>query len=137
MANKRDVEAFKNELKNLPYYRQKLREIYDNLDTLEYEMANVKGVDYSKQMGNPNEYATQLKILSMIEKHEELEQKKNTYLLKVREINDVLKRMEDEDRELVVDVVAHGRKYRDVCEKLGISTSVLHYRINEIIEEAL
>ena len=101
-------------------------------------MANVKGVDYSKQGGNNyNPIAVEEKRLAMIEKYEKLLKKKKNVKMRINDIYEVLNRMETDDRLLVVEVVANKVKYREVCERLGISTSVLHNRINEIIENAL
>ena len=133
-----DVEAFKNELKNLRYYQKKVEILSNEISLMEYEMANVKGVDYSKQGGNNyNPIAVEEKRLAMIEKYEKLLKKKKNVKMRINDIYEVLNRMETDDRLLVIEVVANKVKYREVCDRLGISTSVLHSRINEIIENAL
>lgn len=134
-----DVEAFKNELKNLRYYHNKMDFLADEIAMLEYEMANVKGVDYSKQGGNNyNASAVEYKKLKMIDQYEELLKKKKKLNIRIADIYEVLDRMDVSDRALVMGVVAEKRKYRDMCRELGISnTSILYNRINEIIERAI
>ena len=134
-----DVEAFKNELKNFHYYHNKMDILNDEIAMLEYEMENVKGVDYSKLGGNNyNPVAVEHKKLQMIERYEKLLEKKKNLNIRISGIYEVLDRMDVSDRALVIGVVAEKRKYRDMCRELGISnTSILYNRINDIIERAI
>lgn len=132
-----DIEAFKNELKNLWYYQKKVREFDDRIELLIYEMENVKGVDYTKTHGAGNQEAIEHNRLKMIELKESLEQNKAFWEAKEKYLCGVLKNMTSFDRKLVIEVIADKRKYSDVCKEMNIGKSSLAYRVDKAILEAL
>lgn len=136
---KERIETFKDELKHLFDYYNEIKRIKEEINILEYEMENVKGLDYSKQKGNSfNEAAMQNKKLEMIEKMDILEKKLKREIDKVKAINEVLDCMEESEKELVYEVIAKRRKYKEVCEERNINnTSTLFSQINNIISRAL
>lgn len=135
---KKRIETFKDELKHLNDYMNEVRRLEGEIETLEYEMENVKGIDYSKQSGSYNEQAAMNKILGMIERKEILEKRKKITKEKINYIGDILKKMSEEDRTLLIEVIADRRTYKQVCKERNISnTSTLYVMINSIIEEAL
>ena len=137
MEKKEQVEMFKSELSNLYRWQNKIRKIDGEIEILEYNMENVKGIDYSKQGGTYNAAAAQEKILSMIEKKERLE-KLIALAERIRAVGRVLNCMAADDRELVLEIVAEGRPYRAVCEERKINNpSSLYVTINNIIEKAI
>ena len=136
--NKEEIEAFKNELKNLWFYHKKITECHSKLELLEYDMENVKGVDYTKQHGTYNEHRAELKKLAMIEEKGKIEGEMLGWQIKEAYLAKVLKQMSEDERELVIEVIADGRKYRDVCEERKINnTSSLFLLINQIIDSAI
>ena len=138
MTKKEEVEAFKNELQNLNFYKKKIKECKLKRDLQIYELENVKGVDYTKQHGTYNEAAAENKRLSMIEELKEIEEDLKVWETKKKHICKVLGRMNDYERLLVVDVVANKRRYADVCEERKIkNTSSLFGMINNIIYDAI
>ncbi len=136
---KERIETFKDELKHLFDYYNEIKRIKEEINILEYEMENVKGLDYSKQKGNSlNEAAIQNKKLEMIEKMDILRKKLKREIDKVKAINEVLDCMEESEKELVYEVIAKRRKYKEVCEERNINnTSSLFSQINNIISRAL
>ena len=136
--NKEAVEAYKNELKNLWFYIRYINDIDNDIELMEYEMGGVKGVDYSKQSGTYNPDAIERKRLKLIEEYNRLLDKRKEIQEKERSICRVLNVMTKEDRDLVIDVVASRRRFRDVCKELNISsTATLANMINDIIDEAI
>lgn len=136
---KRDIEAFKNELKNFKYYIAEINNLKKEIDLLEYEARNVKGIDYSKQSShNCNEHAIAMKRLQQVEEMEELLQEKNECEMMVRRIARRLNKLNDDDRKLLIDVIANKKKYRAVCKELNLNnTSSLFNKINDIIQNVL
>lgn len=133
-----EVEAYKNELRNLWYYKKKVKEIEDEIAVLEYEMEGVKGIDYSKQRGSYNPSIAEQRRLAMIEKMERLQKEKEKREEKEKHACRYLMYMSDEDRDLVVSVIADKRKYREVCKERKIpSTSTLANTINLAIAKAI
>ena len=135
---KKRIATFKDELKHLNDYMDEVRRLEGEIELLEYDMENVKGIDYSKQSGSYNESAAQNKILGMIERKEKLEKRKKITKEKINAICDILKVMPEDDRTLLIEVIADRRTYKKVCEERNISnTSTLFVLINSIIEQAL
>ena len=137
MTKKEEVDAFKNELQNLWFYQGKVKECEAEKELLIYDMENVKGVDYTKQHGSYNQAAAEQKRLAMIEELKEIEEDLEAWKAKEKYVCKVLGRMEEEERNLVIDVVANKRTYADYCKENNISASSLLYRINNIIYDAL
>lgn len=136
ITEKEEVDAFKNELKNLRFYRKKIKEFREKKETLEYEMQNVKGVDYSKQSGTYNQSAVEMRRLAMIGEMEWIEKQIKKWAEKEKAITEVLDQMQADDRKLVLDVVANKKRYKDVCAERGIIPSSLFNMIHYIIAEA-
>lgn len=132
-----EIEAFKNELKNLWFYQKKAREFDSKIELLIYEMENVKGVDYTKTHGTGNPEAIEQNRLKMIELKESLEQKKAFWEAKENYLCGILKNMSSFDRRLVIEVIADKRKYSAVCKELNIGKSSLAYRVDRAILQAL
>jgi len=138
MVKKEDVEAFKNELKNLNYYRKKIKEIDEKIKVLEYEMEAVKGVDYSKQHGSANPAAIEHKKLAMSDEMEWYEESKSKWTKKIKDIILVLDNLERSDRDVVERICVDGVRYRELCDEFGIkSTSSLANAVNNAIAQAL
>ena len=135
---KEDVAAYKNELKNLEFYRKKRKEYEDKKEAIEYEMAGVKGVDYSKQKGSYNESAVLLKQLALSATLDYTIEMLKMWAYKEQYVKSVLNYMEADDRDLVLDVIVRRKTFRKVCNERNIpSTSSLLNRMNQIIAEAL
>ena len=135
---KKRIETFKDELKHLYDYQANIRRIETEIEELYYEAENVKGVDFSKEISTPNPIASEQYRLAIFERIEQLEKIKKREDEKVASICDVLRWMGDNERTLVIEVVADRRKYRDVCKERKIKNpSSLSYKINKIIEEAI
>jgi len=138
MVDKASVEAYKNELKNLWYYKEIINDINGKIEMIEYEMTGMKGIDYSKETGSYNPSASEHRRLSLIEKYNGLLQRKKEYEQKEKSVCRILNVMSEEERDLVIEVIANRRKYREVCDERNISnTSTLFGMINDIIDKAL
>jgi hypothetical protein len=135
--DKNAVEAYKNELKNLWYYKDIINDLQSKIELIEYEMSGMKGIDYSKESGSHNPSATEHRRLSLIEKYNRLIERKKEYIQKEHSICRVLNAMPEEERNLVIEVIADRRKYQDVCDERKINKSTLHGMINDIIGRAL
>ena len=135
---KKRIEIFKDELKHLNDYMDEALRLETELELLEYDMANVRGIDYSKQSGTYNETAAQQKFLAMSEKKEKIEKEIKRNEEKIHSIAEVLQYMDQDERTLLIEVIADRRTYREVCMERNIkNTSTLFSMINGIIEAAL
>lgn len=133
-----EVEAFKNELRNLRFYEKKIKEIEEEIKILDYEAEGVKGVDYSKQHGTANPAAIENKKLSMIEKREELVKRKNALWVTINNVFIVLARMDKVDRDVVERLYVEKKTMREMCDELGIkNASSLKYAVDKAIKTAI
>ena len=135
---KENIDAIKNEIKNLRYYESELQRLKDKLMQIEYAEENVKGVNFSKQPGTTNPSVISQNRLSLIEEKIKAELQVNEVLCLVNRILRWLNAMEKEDRMIVMDVLVDRKPYAQVCEEKGISsTGTLFRMINGIIEDAI
>lgn len=135
---KERIEKFKGELKYLYSIQAEIKRLSTRIAIIEYEEENVKGIDYSKEHGTYNPEAVAHRRLAVIEKKETLMKLLEAEEKKEEAIGLVLKQMSEEDRELVLEVIAERRKYKDVCKERNIAnTSSLFAMIEKIIGEAL
>lgn len=133
-----EVDAIKNEIRNLPYYEAEMQRLKLKLMQIEYAEENVKGVSFDRQPGTTNPSIIAENRLALIDEKLKVEQQVNEILCLVNRILRLLNAMEKDDRKLVMEILVDRKPYLDVCKERGIaSTSVLHRRINAIIEEAI
>lgn len=133
-----EIEAIKNEIRNLRYYESELQRLKDKLMQIEYAEENVKGVNFSKQAGTTNPSVISQNRLSLIEEKIKVELQVNEVLCLVNRILRWLNAMERDDRLIVMDVLVDRKPYAEVCKNRGISsTGALFRKINAIIEEAI
>lgn len=133
-----EIDALKNEIRNLPYYEAEMQRLKLKLMQIEYAEENVKGVSFDRQPGTTNPSIIAENRLALIDEKLKAEQQVNEILCLVNRILRLLNAMEKEDRKLVMEILVDRKPYLDVCKERRIaSTSVLHRRINSIIEEAI
>lgn len=132
------IDAVKNEIKNLRFYEKEIKRIKEQIKGIEYEEENVKGVLYSKQPGSTNPLDANLRRLQLIEKKEEKEDELNEFRILVNRIYRWLNRMEEEERKLVEAVLVERKNYASVIKEKNISSkSLLSYYIDRAIEKAI
>lgn len=132
------IDAAKNEIKNLRFYEKEIKRIKEQIDGIEYEEENVKGVLYSKQPGSTNPLEANLRRLELIEKKEEKEDELYEFCILINRIYRWLNRMETEERKLVEAVLVERKNYASVIKEKNISSkSLLSYYIDRAIEKAI
>lgn len=133
-----NISDVKKEISNLRSYEKEIKKIKEKIAVLEYNEANVKGVNYSKQPGSTNPLEASLHRLDMIEDIAILEEEERAFGILIRRIHRWLNRMEEKEKELVEAVLVERKKYGDVCKEKNISsTSLLNYYIDRAIEKAI
>lgn len=136
---KKRIEMFKDEVKHIYDLMDKQRRIEGEIELIEYDLANVKGVDYSKISGGAyNQSAIEQKRLALIEEKEKKEKEMKRVKENINAICVVLNNMTNEERALILETLAEKRTYRQVCKERNISnTSSLFVLIESIIEKAI
>lgn len=134
-----EVEAFKNELRNLPFYEKKIKEIEEEIKNINYQLEGVKGVDYTKPHGTANPSKTEEKRLDLIEKKQDLVKKRDSLWSRIEEIIHTLSLMDRVDFDIVNTLyIKKNKTYRELCDEFGIkSTSSLQFAVDKAIGNAI
>lgn len=130
-----EIRAFKNELRNYNYYLYKIITLGKSIEFLYDRLGGVHGVDPSKEPihAMPNK-DLEWKIRDDITR---LEAKKSTTENKLREIDDVLHRIEEPIRTAIISVYISGKQISNVAGEMYLSSTGLAKRINKAIKKAL
>ena len=127
--------VFKNELRNLYAYERDLFRVKDEIDNLTYIMTGVRGISYSKIPASSNPEITAEKRLELIEQMEELENEKKRLQLNISHIYSTLSKLNDQDMEIVVQIIAKKHNAEIVANENGYSKSGIWARIKREIEK--
>lgn len=116
MDIKKDIKAFKNELRNYLTYKRKLDEINEKIELNDYEESGVKGIKYDtiKVSKSANEKAIAKKRLTLIERGEKLEAERDRLQKQINYIESILKQMDEKFARAIVFIYAEGRTYQDI-----------------------
>ena len=126
---------FKNELRNLYAYERELTKLNDHIADLSYVMTGVKGINYSKIPASANPEISEEKRLELIDELEELENERKRLNLTVKHIYRTLGRLNESDREIVIQIVAKKYNAEMVANQVGYSKSGIWARIKREIEK--
>ena len=134
-GNDMNYAIFKNELRNLYGYEKELAKINDKIADLSYVMTGVKGINYSKIPASANPEISEEKRLELIDELEELENERKRLNLTVKHIYRTLGRLNESDREIVIQIVAKKYNAEMVANQVGYSKSGIWARIKREIEK--
>lgn len=129
------IRAFKNELRNYNYYLSQLVSLTNSIEYCFDRLGGVRGIDPSKEpIHSPPNKELEYKIRSDIERYEQL---KTLTQAKIDYVDEILARMEIDVRMAIKSVYVEGNHIVKTSEKLFISPTGLHKRMNKAIEKAL
>lgn len=134
MTNK-EIEMFREEIKKYRYLQMTSKMIADKIDICLYEMTGVKGVTFDKVRGGYNEYLISLKRSELSDHYEKLTKQYNNKQARLKAVDEVLDRMNEDDRELFKIKYIDGKSYDYIAKKLYISKTGLIYRMNKVLKE--
>lgn len=136
MAQKEQVRAFKNELRNYNYYLHRIATLNNSIEWC-YDMlgADPRAVDPSREpMHSPPNKDFEYKMRDDIERYRaKLKRVEN----KIDDISQILSNIENETRMAIKSVYIEGKQMRIVASKLCLSLGALQNRIDKAIERAL
>ena len=136
MKARKDVEAFKNELRQYEYIQERIKEFNDAIQLCVDALGgSPKSVDFSRVVVHspPNtdfEYKMRDRISS-------LEAERRPWSDRKKRIDRILATMESSIREDIIDVYVKGNSLAKISERRYIIASTLHWRVNKAIGEAL
>lgn len=132
------VEHFKNELKNLTYYKESLAELDDSLTDARYELTGVKGLRYDKPPGGFSPEAKKENYYKLSSEIEHLIDEQERIQKQVNYIETVLDQIEDQEiKEAAIKVFAENKTLRKVSKEYYMSYTTLHKKINKELKEAI
>ena len=135
MGQSEKVRVFKNELRNYNYYVSQIDKLQESIDVCYHRLGGVRAIDYSKEPNHslPNK-ELEYKLREDIERYE---QKKTLTEQKIKYIDEILGRMENDVKWAVKCVYVEGKQMRNVAYKIFVGHSTLQHRIDKAIEKAL
>ena len=135
MRQKESVLAFKNELRNYTYYHKEVARLSNRVEELYERLGGVRGIDPSKEPlhvlpDKDLEYAIRDDI-------SRLDAKISQFTHRIKEIDEILVRIENPVRDALISVYAKGKTVDSVAMRMEISPSGVVKRFNRAIEKAL
>ncbi len=130
-----DYKTFKNELRNLYSYERELKKIDASIEDLSYLMTGVRGINYSKTPSSPNPEVVAEHRLDMIEDMEGLLAEKQRLTLNITHIYATLSKLNDTDKEIVMQIIVKKVNAEKVANEKGYSRSGIWARIKREIEK--
>ena len=127
--------TFKNELRNLYSYERDLKKINASIEDLSYLMTGVRGIDYSKAPSMPNPEVIAENRLDLIEQMEDLLKEKQRLSLNISHIYTALSKLNENDRDIVMQIVVRKANAEIVAMAKGYSKSGIWARIKREIEK--
>ena len=132
---KESVKAFKNELRNYNYYLSRVVTLQNSIEWCFEQLGGVRGVDPSReplhiQPNKEREWYLRDRI-------EALEAQKLIAERKVKEIDEILAKMETSLKTAIIAVYVNGYRSDRVAKDMFVSANGLLYRINKEIERVL
>lgn len=125
---KRELSCYEYKLKQIKNYEIRIEEIYDRL-------GGVRAIDPSKEpIHSPPDKDLEYALRNQISKYET---RKDILTLQIREIDEILARIEKPLCSAVISVYAKGNTIALESTKLNLSETGLRKRMNKAIEKAL
>lgn len=126
------VKAFKNELLNYTYYLER-RKILDEKIKLEYyKLSGVSAINPSKMPGSTNELLKNLSKLEIYGKIDNLKNEYNRNEVKLLEIQEVLKKLDENQYQVLSLIYFKKKKIKDICQVLGVENIQKIYRMIDV-----
>lgn len=133
---RQEIKAFKRHLKKHYYfYICKVNDLHEDIEILYWQMSGDKGLDYTKLKGQTNQQAINNYKLTLSEQIETLEQEAIKYEQKLLEIENVLNKMVDVDREMFRLKYLKHMSYMQIGEKFYLSTSAVYKQMEKALEK--
>lgn len=131
------VRLFKDDLKNIRILLNELDELEERLDTIQYIMNGVSGLDPSKEISSNAFPTSGNNVIANMKEKEMIIKKIESYRSRVEFVNEVLSHMSAEDKSMVIDIYVLGKKFIDLAKDNNYSERSMKYYIDKKIKFAL
>lgn len=133
LTEKDKIEQFKRDLRSYTYHRKKAMEIDEKLEELAVKMLGVSSPATKEiileNAGNP--YGE--RKLELLMEEGELVKERNKHLGEIQRIDEALKLIEKEERDILVQVYIDKVRYDSVAQNSNRSRTALFRDINQSI----
>lgn len=134
--NNEDIRKFRLRLKReYSFVVYKIEDTKKEIDQLFDKMAGLKAIDYSKEKGNTNQQAIEEYKLALSESIAIYENSLKYYQSKLEEMNSVLDKLEDCDKEMFLLKYLKHKTYYEIGKIYYLSSSAVNKRMNKVLEE--
>ena len=130
-----DYETFKAEMKLIKPYYLSAKKIKEEIEKLNYDLANVKGVRFDRQPSSYNQSLSEQRRLELIEEIEKKEKELDHTIMSVKRYESNLNRLPKSIRFAVKQIFIYGKSFAEVGKTMGYSDHGLHRRVKKEVEK--
>ena len=127
----KEMDAFKNRLKNYNYHQDRINKIDEELSLIRYEMVGVKGINFDYRVSSTNIKLKDKRKLELLEEHDGLVNEKVEHIRELDKLNKMLIQMKMYQRQLIVEKYVNKRTYSQLSKKYHMAVSVIKYNIDK------
>ena len=127
----KEMDAFKNRLKNYNYLQDRINKIDKELSLIRYEMVGVKGINFDYRVSSTNIKLKDQRKLELLEKHDSLVREKTEHIRELDKLNRMLIQTELYRSQLIIEKYVNKRTYSQLSKKYHMAPSVIKYNIDK------
>lgn len=127
----KEMDAFKNRLKNYNYHQDRINKIDEELSLIHYEMVGVKGINFDYRVSSTNIKLKDERKLELLKKHDSLVREKTEHIRELDKLNRMLIQTELYRSQLIIEKYVNKRTYSQLSKKYHMAVSVIKYNIDK------
>lgn len=131
LMTSKEMDAFKNRLKNYNYLQDRINKIDKELSLIRYEMVGVKGINFDYRVSSTNIKLKDQRKLELLEKHDSLVREKTEHIRELDKLNRMLIQTELYRSQLIIEKYVNKRTYSQLSKKYHMAVSVIKYNIDK------
>ena len=132
---KKEIEAFKNRIKNYNFHKEQIIKLYEEENKLWYELSFVKGASFGERVPTTNPEVKNDKVLKYYEDIDKIRIKREEHCAEISKLDTMLEEMSDEGRTIIKHIYLKGNSYEKTAEYFFTSKSSIAHRINKALLE--
>lgn len=133
--NEKEVEAFKNRIRNYSFHIEQIEQINEEINVVFYDLTGVKGASYDYHVPCTNQAIKNEHRTDLLEKLEELKEKKKAHQEELDKLNAMLNQLNKTDRELVKKKLINNFTYDELSNQSYMARTTIQYRIDKAIKD--
>ena len=133
--NEKEVEAFKNRIRNYNFHIEQIEQINEEINIVFYDWTGVKGASYDYHAPCTNQAIKNEHRTDLLEKLEELKEKKKAHQEELDKLNAMLNQLNKTDRELVKKKLINNFTYDELSNQSYMARTTIQYRIDKAIKD--